>query len=169
MGYLCWHTAGETRDAAAEVSSAEQRQADQQAASAAGSAFLATMFTVDSTSMAKWDSAVLSATTDGMHAQLGQWRAVLEKLVGAHTEMTSKVLDVGVLTQSDTAMTLLAVIESTGRSDPSATPTTNQSAAIVDLTKVGDRWKVERYGPAGGADQPAPNPVAPQPPPPPPR
>lgn len=141
--------------AAAEVS-------DREAATKAGSEFLTTMFTVNDGSLTRWDSAVLASTTDSMHEQLGQWRTVLDKLVKAHLEMSSTIKDIGVVSYNGDAVTLLAVIESVGRTDPDATePGTNYSAALVDMRKQDGHWKVSSYGPAGGMPPAAAKPPAP--------
>ncbi|MEU0545323.1 hypothetical protein ABZ319_36160 [Nocardia sp. NPDC005978] len=138
------------------VAAAEAWATDRVDALAAGSAFLTTMFTVDDGSLQRWDSAVLGATTDSMHDQLTRWRAVLEKLVAAHLEMSSTVKEIGVVTQDGDAVTLLAVIESTGRTDPAADPGTSSSAALIDLRRLDGRWRVSGYGPAAGLPPAAP-------------
>ncbi|MFF2551494.1 hypothetical protein ACFVUS_10875 [Nocardia sp. NPDC058058] len=155
----CGYLALARDEAADRVSVSQSRAADRDAATKAGSTFLTTMFTVNDASLDRWDSAVVASTTDSMHDQLAQWRTVLDKLVKAHLEMASTVQDVGVVAQHDDAVTLLAVIESTGRTDPDAKdPGTTYSSALVDLRKINGDWKVSSYGPAGGLP---PTPAAP--------
>ncbi|MFJ4649923.1 hypothetical protein ACIP5Y_01475 [Nocardia sp. NPDC088792] len=161
MGSTCGYFAYEHGNTADQVAAARAQAADRDAASKAGADFLTTMFTVNDSSLDHWDSAVLAATTDSMHDQLGQWRQVLDKLVKAHTDMTSSVKDIGVVSQNDDAITLLAVIESTGSTDPAnPQPGTTDSSALVDMRKIGAQWKVSGYGPAGGVP-PAAAPAAP--------
>ncbi|MCU1647040.1 MAG: hypothetical protein JWN03_7315 [Nocardia sp.] len=164
-GTACGYFALARTHAADAVSTARARTADQDAASKAGADFLTTMFTVNDGSLDRWDSAVLASTTDSMHDQLGQWRGVLDKLVKAHLEMNSTVKDIGVVSQNGDAITLLAVIESTGRTDPDAKePGTNDSSVLVDMHKIDGHWKVSGYGPAGGLPPaPAPTTDAPAP------
>lgn len=151
MGSTCGYFAYEHGNTADKVAEARAQAADRDAASKAGADFLTTMFTVNDGSLDHWDTAVLAATTDSMHDQLGQWRQVLDKLVKAHTDMTSSVKDIGVVSQNDDAITLLAVIESTGSTDPAnPQPGTTDSSALVDMRKIGAQWKVSGYGPAGG-------------------
>ncbi|MFI1916940.1 hypothetical protein [Nocardia sp. NPDC020380] len=151
MGSACGYFAYQHGDTADRVAAARAQAADRDAASKAGADFLTTMFTVNDSSLDHWDSAVLAATTDSMHDQLGQWRQVLDKLVKTHTDMTSTVKDIGVASQNGDAITLLAVIESTGSTDPTnPQPGTTDSSALVDMRKIGGQWKVSGYGPAGG-------------------
>lgn len=159
-GSLCGYYAIQKSSTADKVAAADSRKTDEDAASKAASSFLTTMFTVNDGSLERWDNAVIATTTDSMHQQLGQWRTVLERLVKAHVEMSSQVTDIGVVSRNGDAVTLLAVIESTGRTDPDAAqPSVSSSAALVEMRRVDDRWKVEGYGPAGGippATEPAP-------------
>ncbi|MFE3189631.1 hypothetical protein ACFXHA_11530 [Nocardia sp. NPDC059240] len=151
IGSACGYFAYEKHTAAADVAAAQARQTDRDAAAKAASTFLTTMFTVNDGSLDRWDSAVLAATTDSMHDQLAQWRAVLEKLVKAHVQMSSVITDIGPVSQNGDAVTLLAVIESTGNTDPnSAQPGTTDSSAVVDMRRIDGTWKVQGYGPAGG-------------------
>ncbi|MFB7716975.1 hypothetical protein [Nocardia sp. NPDC056100] len=160
----CGYFALARDDAADQVSAAQAHTTDRDAATKAGSDFLTTMFTVNDGSLGRWDSAVLATTTDSMHDQLGQWRTVLDKLVKAHLEMASTVKDIGVVSQNGDALTLLAVIESTGRTDPDAKePGTTYSSALIDLRKIDNTWKISGYGPAGGLPPAAPSPPAPTP------
>ncbi|WP_067706865.1 hypothetical protein [Nocardia yamanashiensis] len=161
LGYFAY----EHGRAADQVVAARALAADRDSAAKAGSEFLTTMFTVNSGSLEHWDSAVLAGTTDSMHAQLAQWKTVLQKLVSANMEMSSTVKDVGVVSQAGDAVTLLAVIESTGRTSPdSAAPNITTSSALIDLRQIDGKWKVQGYGPAGGmppaapATSPAPTP-----------
>ncbi|NNH70973.1 hypothetical protein HLB23_14060 [Nocardia uniformis] len=148
-GSACAYFAITKHSAAAAADSERAAQADREAATKAGSDFLTTMFTVDKGSLDRWDAMVVGATTDAMHPQLVQWRGVLEKLVGANVEMSSKVTSIGVRQQTGPAVTLIAVIESTGRTDPDAQPGTSSSAALIELRQIDGRWKVQSYGPAG--------------------
>ncbi|WP_067813166.1 hypothetical protein [Nocardia inohanensis] len=153
LGYFAY----EHGKAADTVAAAQALAGDRDAASKAGSEFLTTMFTVNDGSLDRWESAVLASTTDSMHDQLGQWKNVLQKLISAHMEMSSTVKDVGVVSQAEDAVTLLAVIESTGRTSPdSAAPSVTSSSAVIDLRKIDGKWKIQGYGPAGGTPPAAP-------------
>ncbi|MBL1078954.1 hypothetical protein JK358_31575 [Nocardia sp. 2] len=150
-GAVCGYFALERSSAADAVAAGAARQDDRDAASASASTFLSTMFTVNDSSLTRWDATVLDSTTDGMHEQLAQWRGVLEKLVGAKVQMSSVIKDIGIVAQDGDAITLLAVIESTGNADPASTqPGVSNSAALIDMRKIDGRWKVQGYGPAGG-------------------
>ncbi|GAB0101750.1 hypothetical protein JMUB6875_07140 [Nocardia sp. JMUB6875] len=150
-GAACGYFAYSKARAAEQVATAQARAADRDAAIKAGSEFLTTMFTIDDGSLDRWEKSVLAATTDGMHEQLAQWKTVLQKLISAHVDMSSTVKDVGVVSQNGDAVTLLAIIESSGRADPAAAqPSPSDSAALVDLRRIDGQWKIQGYGPAGG-------------------
>lgn len=150
-GSACGYFAYTRQHAAAEVHTAQSRATDRDDATKAGTDFLTTMFTVNDGSLDRWEQSVLAATTDSMHDQLAQWKTVLQKLVAAHLEMSSTITDSGVVSQTLDSVTVLAVIESTGRTDPgNPQPGTSSSAALIDLRKIDGRWKVQSYGPAGG-------------------
>ncbi|WP_405492350.1 hypothetical protein [Nocardia sp. NBC_00511] len=150
-GSACGYFAYTRHHAVTEVRASQSRVTDRDAATKAGTDFLTTMFTVNDGSLDRWEQSVLAATTDSMHDQLAQWKTVLQKLVAAHLEMSSTITDSGVVSQAPDAVTVLAVIESTGRTDPgNPQPGTSSSAALIDLRKIDGHWKVQSYGPAGG-------------------
>lgn len=148
MGIGAWHYAAARHDLEVTARGFDVQAGDREAALKAGAGFLATAYTVDAAgdkSMAKWNAAMLAATTDTLKDQVRQTKALLSLLAEANASMTGTVSDSAVISQNDTLIRMLAVVKLTGSAPGQTEPTTGSVTEYVDLMKVDGQWKVFSY------------------------
>ncbi|MEV6556819.1 hypothetical protein AB0M22_13945 [Nocardia sp. NPDC051756] len=162
LGFLTWRYASDRNDLAATAANYQAQSADRAAGLAAGSAFLTAVYRVDAVTdkaLLKWNDAVNAATTDTLREQLRQTKAILSMLTEAGATMTGAVTEAAIVSQNDTLVRLLAVVDLTGTLPNTPDPTTGSVTEYVDLMKVNGQWKVFGYqdiGAKNGAGQPVP-------------
>ncbi|MCU1647041.1 MAG: hypothetical protein JWN03_7316 [Nocardia sp.] len=156
-GFSAWHFADARSDLRHTVAVGDAQSADRDAALKVGGDFLATAYTVDAVNdkgMAKWNAAMTAATTDTLKEQVRQTKALLSLLAESNASMSGAVSDAAVISQNDTLIRMLAVVELTGKAPGQNDPTTGSVTEYVDLMKVDRHWKVFGYKDIGSKTGP---------------
>ncbi|QLY29507.1 hypothetical protein H0264_30290 [Nocardia huaxiensis] len=140
--------ASERSDLASTATARQATTADHDAALKAGSEFLAVAYTVDAVNdkgMSKWNTAMTAATTDTLKEQVRDTKAMLSLLTEAGASMTGTVGEAAVVSQNDTLIRMIAVVQLTGKAPEQVEPTTGSVTEYVDLMKIDGTWKVFGY------------------------